>query len=59
MSETNVLLTPGRIGAVEVKNRIVMAPMTTRLADRDGFVTDNTIDYYMARVRGGVGLITV
>jgi len=59
MSETNVLLTPSCIGAVEIKNRIVMAPMTTRLADRDGFVTDNTIDYYMARVRGGVGLVTV
>src|SRR5207244_7136889 len=59
MSETNVLLTPGCIGAVEIKNRIVMAPMTTRLADPSGFVTENTIDYYMARVRGGVGLITV
>ena len=59
MSETNVLLTPGCIGAVEIKNRIVMAPMTTRLADQDGFVTENTIDYYAARVRGGVGLITV
>jgi dimethylglycine catabolism A len=59
MSEMNVLLTPARIGAVEIKNRIVMAPMTTRLADQDGFVTENTVDYYMARVRGGVGLITV
>jgi 2,4-dienoyl-CoA reductase-like NADH-dependent reductase (Old Yellow Enzyme family) len=59
MSETNVLLTPGSIGAVEIKNRIVMAPMTTRLADADGFVTDGAVDYYMARVRGGVGLITV
>jgi dimethylglycine catabolism A len=59
MSEANVLLTPGYIGAVEIKNRIIMAPMTTRLADADGFVTDSGIDYYMARVRGGVGLITV
>jgi dimethylglycine catabolism A len=59
MSETNVLLTPGRIGAVEIKNRIIMAPMTTRLADADGFVTDGSLDYYMARVRGGVGLVTV
>src|SRR5215475_13438881 len=59
MTEPNVLLTPGRIGAVEVKNRIVMAPMTTRLADADGFVTDGSVDYYMARVRGGVGLVTV
>jgi dimethylglycine catabolism A len=59
MSATNVLLTPARIGTVEIKNRIVMAPMTTRLADQDGFVTENAIDYYAARVRGGVGLVTV
>ncbi len=55
----NPLLTPARIGAVEIKNRIVMPPMTTRLADEDGTVTDDTIAYYMARVRGGVGMITV
>jgi dimethylglycine catabolism A len=55
----NVLLTPARIGAVEIRNRIVMPPMTTRLADQDGHVTDDTVNYYMTRVRGGVGLITV
>ena len=54
-----ILLTPARIGGVEIKNRIVMPPMTTRLADDEGHVTDDTIAYYMARVRGGVGLITV
>jgi len=59
MSETNVLLTPTCIGAVEIKNRIVMAPMTTRLADQDGFVTEHAVSYYLARVRGGVGLVTV
>jgi dimethylglycine catabolism A len=55
----NILLTPARIGAVEIKNRIVMPPMTTRTADAEGFITDDTIAYYMARVRGGTGLITV
>src|SRR3979411_1594854 len=55
----NILLTPARIGRVEIRNRIVMPPMTTRLADQEGFVTDDTVAYYMARVRGGVGLITV
>jgi 2,4-dienoyl-CoA reductase-like NADH-dependent reductase (Old Yellow Enzyme family) len=56
---TNVLLTPARIGPVEIKNRIVMPPMTTRTADAEGFVTDDSVAYYMARVRGGTGLITV
>jgi len=54
----NVLLAPGRIGSVEIRNRVVMPPMTTRTSDDDGHVTDDTIAYYMARVRGGVGLIT-
>jgi 2,4-dienoyl-CoA reductase-like NADH-dependent reductase (Old Yellow Enzyme family) len=55
----SILLTPARIGGVEIKNRIVMPPMTTRLSDDEGHVTDDTIAYYMARVRGGVGMITV
>src|SRR5262245_38779611 len=55
----NPLLTPARIGPVEIPNRIVMPPMTTRTSDEEGFVTDATIAYYMARVHGGVGLITV
>jgi len=55
----NPLLSPARIGGVEIRNRIVMPPMTTRLADEEGHVTDDTLAYYMARVRGGVGLITV
>ena len=55
----NILLTPARIGPVEVKNRIVMPPMTTRAADEEGFATDETLAYYMARVEGGTGLITV
>ena len=55
----NILLTPARIGSVEIRNRIVMPPMTTRTADEDGYVTDDTLAYYLARARGGVGLITV
>jgi dimethylglycine catabolism A len=55
----SILLTPARIGGVELKNRIIMPPMTTRLADDEGHVTDDSIAYYMARVRGGVGMITV
>src|ERR1043166_2782297 len=55
----NILLTPARIGSVDIPNRIVMPPMTTRPADEEGYVTDDTIAYYLARARGGVGLITV
>src|SRR3954469_21104889 len=55
----NILLTPARIGPAEIPNRIVMPPMTTRGSDEEGHVTPQTIAYYMARVRGGTGLITV
>ncbi|MFL6798866.1 MAG: NAD(P)-binding protein [Xanthobacteraceae bacterium] len=55
----HILLTPARIGSVEIPNRIVMPPMTTRTADAEGFVTDDTLAYYLARARGGVGLITI
>jgi len=56
---TSVLFTPARIGPAEIKNRIVMPPMTTRTADAEGFVTEDSIAYYLTRVRGGTGLITV
>jgi 2,4-dienoyl-CoA reductase-like NADH-dependent reductase (Old Yellow Enzyme family) len=55
----NILLNPAWIGAVQIPNRIVLPSMTTRGADAEGFVTDDTLAYYQARVNGGVGLITV
>jgi 2,4-dienoyl-CoA reductase-like NADH-dependent reductase (Old Yellow Enzyme family) len=55
----NILLTPARIGSVEIPNRIVMPPMTTRTADAEGFITEDSVAYYLARALGGVGLITV
>src|SRR5438128_7234441 len=55
----NILLSPARIGSREIPNRIGMPPMTTRTADEEGYVTDDTVAYYLARAQGGVGLITV
>lgn len=52
------LFKPGKIGSLELKNRIVMAPMGTLLAEREGIVTDAHIDYYVERAQGGAGLIT-
>jgi 2,4-dienoyl-CoA reductase-like NADH-dependent reductase (Old Yellow Enzyme family)/thioredoxin reductase len=42
-----------------LKNRMVMAPMVTNLADSSREVTPQMIDYYMERARGGVGTIVV
>lgn len=52
------LFEPIRLGNLELRNRLVMPPMTTGFA-RDGFVTDTMIDYYTARAKGGVGLVIV
>ena len=53
------LFSIGYIGGVEIRNRIVMPSMTTRLADAEGYVTAASIAYFRARALGGVGLITI
>lgn len=53
------LLTPGRIGNLALKNRVVMSSMGTRLAGLWGEVNEATIAWYAARAKGGVGLVTV
>lgn len=47
----------GFIGNVELKNRIVMAPIQSRAADANGFVTDRLIAYLVERAKNDVGLI--
>jgi len=56
---SSVLFSPGVIGGLESRNRIVLPSMTTRLATGEGHVTDATVAYYEARARGGVGVVTV
>lgn len=51
------LFSPIKIGSMDVKNRIAMAPITTNWATADGTVPDKIIDYLEARAQGGVGLI--
>ncbi|OBB95874.1 FAD-dependent oxidoreductase [Mycobacterium sp. 852002-30065_SCH5024008] len=53
------LLAPGRIGAMTVRNRVVMSPMETMYGTPDGLPSERTRDYFAARAKGGVGLITL
>ncbi len=53
------LFQPGRIGTMEVRNRIVMPPMATGYASENGSVTDRLIAYYEERAKAGPGLIIV
>ena len=57
MSEaTDVLFRPFRLKGLELKNRIVMAPMTRAMAE-GGIPGTRQADYYRRRAEGGVGLI--
>ncbi|MCA9509648.1 MAG: FAD-dependent oxidoreductase [Myxococcales bacterium] len=51
------LLSPVRIGTLELRNRIAMAPMGVEIIDGDGHVREPVIAYYEERARGGAGLL--
>lgn len=52
------LLSPTRIGAWQLRTRIVMAPMTRGFAsDSTGTIGEDVVEYYRRRARDGVGLI--
>ncbi|WP_179474766.1 oxidoreductase [Mycolicibacterium vinylchloridicum] len=53
------LLRPGQIGSMTLRNRLVMSPMETMYGSPDGLPSERTRDYFAARAKGGVGLITV
>ena len=53
------LFEPIALRGVDIRNRIVMPSMTTRLATPEGVVTPELIRYYAARAEGGAGLVTV
>ncbi|MBM4462547.1 MAG: FAD-binding protein [Chloroflexi bacterium] len=53
------LFKPINIKSMKLKNRIVMAPMGTLMANEDGSPSDRVLDYYEARAVGGAGFIMV
>jgi len=54
---TRHLLAPGRIGTLELRNRMIVAAMGVSLAEEDGTCGERLIAYHEAQARGGVGLI--
>jgi len=51
------MFSPGSIAGLELRNRIVMAPMQCFTYGPQGVPDQITIDYFVARARGGAGLI--
>lgn len=52
-----MLFSPMKIGNVEIKNRIVMAPMLMGFGQFNGNATEKMMNYYEERAKGGTGLI--
>ena len=48
---------PLQLGPLELKNRLVMAPLTRQVAEPDGTPTAEMAAYYARRARGGVAMI--
>ncbi|HSC75516.1 MAG TPA: NADH:flavin oxidoreductase, partial [Pseudomonadales bacterium] len=59
MTQLDKLFSPTKIGSLELRNRIVMAPMTVDYANDDETPSERQIAYYSERAKGGVGLITM
>jgi 2,4-dienoyl-CoA reductase-like NADH-dependent reductase (Old Yellow Enzyme family) len=55
-TEYPTLFSPGRIGSVTLRNRVVQLPMGTSLIEH-AKVTDREVAFQEERARGGVGLI--
>lgn len=59
MQSEKILSDPIKIGNIEIKNRIVMAPMNMNFTDPNHYPSKLQSAYYAARVAGGTGLIIV
>ncbi len=53
------LCSPFQIGSMQLKNRMVMSPMTTAYCNDDQTPSERLIRYLEERAKGGVGLITM
>lgn len=51
------LLAPGRIGSLEIRNRILVTAMGVSLSEADGHVGERLMAYHEEHAKGGAGLI--
>ncbi|HVN72939.1 MAG TPA: NADH:flavin oxidoreductase [Desulfomonilia bacterium] len=56
-AEFQHILSPIKIGPVEVKNRIALAPMNETLSGVNGEATEQMLSYFAARAKGGTGIV--
>ncbi len=51
------LFSPGKIGNIQIKNRIIRSATFTNMASEDGNPTEQQIEFYSNLAKGGIGLI--
>jgi 2,4-dienoyl-CoA reductase-like NADH-dependent reductase (Old Yellow Enzyme family)/NADPH-dependent 2,4-dienoyl-CoA reductase/sulfur reductase-like enzyme len=59
MSAYHRLLSPGRIGSLSLRNRIIVAAMGVNLAEEDGSCGEAIRAFHARQAEGGAGLIVV
>ncbi len=47
----------GKINGVELKNRVIMAPMDESLGDNSGNVSERCVEYFCAKAKGGTAAL--
>jgi 2-enoate reductase len=58
MNYFDVLFQPQKIGNIQIKNRIAMAPMSIEyMVSPDGNLNRRVVDYYLERIRHGIGML--
>jgi 2,4-dienoyl-CoA reductase-like NADH-dependent reductase (Old Yellow Enzyme family) len=55
--EESMVFTSGRIGQLEIKNRLVRSATYENAATKDGEVSDILVELYSTLAKGGIGLI--
>lgn len=54
-----VLFSPIHMNRLKLQNRVIMSPTHDGLADPEGHVTPEAMEFYLKRARGGVSMIVV
>lgn len=54
-----VILTPGHIGKVELKNRVIFPSMCTFFCDEGGFVSEDQLSLVRSLAEGGAGMLII
>jgi 2,4-dienoyl-CoA reductase-like NADH-dependent reductase (Old Yellow Enzyme family) len=56
--EFSHILSPIKIGPVELNNRIMLAPMNETMSGANGEATEQMLSYFAARAKGGTALVS-